>query len=86
MENVIRAKVVPIGNSKGIRIPKVWLEQLGVSDEVEMAVQDDKLVLRRPRHPREGWDEAFRQMAEAADDRLFDPAIPTRWEAEEWDW
>jgi antitoxin MazE len=86
VENVIRAKVVPIGNSKGIRIPKVWLEQLGVSDEVEMAVQDDKLVLRRPRHPREGWGEAFRQMAEAAEDRLLDRAVPTRWEAEEWDW
>jgi antitoxin MazE len=86
MENVIRAKVVPIGNSKGIRIPKVWLEQLGVSDEVEMAVQDDKLVLRRPRHSREGWDEAFRQMAEAADDSLLDLTTPTRFESEEWEW
>jgi antitoxin MazE len=86
MDNVIRAKVVPIGNSRGIRIPKVWLEQLGVVDEVEMAVQQDKLVIRRPHTPREGWSEAFRQLAIAGEDKLLDEAIPTRWEGEEWDW
>jgi antitoxin MazE len=86
MDNVVRAKVVPIGNSRGIRIPKVWLEQLGVADEVEMAVQQDKLVIRRPRTPREGWSEAFRQLASAGGDKLLDQPIPTRWEGEEWEW
>jgi len=86
MENVVRAKVVPIGNSRGVRIPKVWLEQLRVADEVEMAVQDDKLVITRPRHPREGWGQAFRQMAAQGDDRLLDEGIATRWDNEEWEW
>ncbi len=86
MENLVRAKVVPIGNSRGIRIPKVWLEQLGVADEVEMAVQDDKLVITRPRHPREGWAEAFRQMAAQGDDKLLDEVVATRWDREEWEW
>ena len=86
MENAVRAKVVPIGNSRGIRIPKVWLEQLGLSDEVDMAVQADKLVITRPGQPREGWAEAFRRMAETADDRLLDETSPTRWEDEDWEW
>ena len=86
MENVIRAKVVPIGNSRGIRIPKVWLGQLGVAEEVEMALQEDKLVITRPRHPREGWAEAFRRMAETGDDDLLDEPVPTHWEVEEWEW
>jgi antitoxin MazE len=86
MENAVRAKVVPIGNSRGIRIPKVWLEQLGVADEVDRVVQDDKLIITRPGHPREGWGEAFRRMAETADDRLLDETVPTRWEDEDWEW
>jgi antitoxin MazE len=86
MENVVRAKVVPIGNSRGVRIPKVWLEQLGFADEVEMAVQDGRLVITRPSHSREGWAEAFRRMAEAGDDTLLDESTPTRWENEEWEW
>ena len=86
MENVVRAKVVPIGNSRGIRIPKVWLEQLGFAEEVEMAVQEGRLVISRPRNPREGWAEAFRTMAREGDDRLLDEETSTEWEAEEWEW
>lgn len=86
MENTVRAKVVPIGNSRGIRIPKVWLEQLGVADEVDMVVQDDRLVITRPGHPRDGWGDAFRRMAETADDRLLDETVPTPWEDEDWEW
>lgn len=86
MENMIRAKVIPIGNSRGIRIPKVWLQQLGVVDEVEMAVLEDKLIITRPREVRRDWAEAFRQMAEAGDDKLLDEAVATCWELEEWEW
>jgi len=86
MENAVRAKIVPIGNSRGIRIPKVWLEQLGLSDEVDMAVQEDKLVITRPGHLREGWAEAFRRMAGTAHDGLLDETVPTRWEDGEWQW
>ena len=36
----MKAKLIRIGNSKGIRIPKPILEQTGISDEVEMEVFD----------------------------------------------
>ncbi|MFQ5899920.1 MAG: AbrB/MazE/SpoVT family DNA-binding domain-containing protein [Candidatus Methylomirabilia bacterium] len=86
MDNILRARVVRIGNSRGIRIPKVWLEQLGLDEEVELAVQKDKLVIRRAQRPREGWEEAFRSMAEHRDDRLLDEPMAAKWDREEWDW
>ena len=47
MGKVVKARVVRIGNSRGIRIPKVWLDQLDLDNEVELAVQKDRLVIRR---------------------------------------
>ena len=86
MENVIRARIVRIGNSRGIRIPKVWLEQLQLGEEVELSIQQDKLLVRRARVTREGWGEAFRRMAQQQDDRLVDRAVATHWDEEEWEW
>lgn len=86
MKNVMKARIVQIGNSRGIPIPKAWLDQLGLGEEVEVAVQKDKLVIRRARRPRQGWGEAFRSMAERGDDRLLDEPVATKWDREEWDW
>jgi antitoxin MazE len=86
MKNVMKARIVQIGNSRGIRIPKVWLDQLGLDEEVEVAVQKDKLVIRRAHRSRQGWDEAFRSMAERGDDRLLDEPVATKWDQEEWEW
>ena len=86
MGKVVKARVVRIGNSRGIRIPKVWLDQLDLDNEVELAVQKDRLVIRRARRPREGWEEAFRSMAEHRDDHLLDKPVVTKWDREEWEW
>ncbi len=86
MPNVVKARVVRIGNSRGIRIPKVWVQQLGLGEEVELAVQGDRLVVRPARRPREGWQEAFRTMAAYRDDRLLDAPLPTKWDKKEWRW
>jgi antitoxin MazE len=62
-----------IGNSQGIVIPKPVLTQLGLSAEagVEMVIEGDALVLRRPAsRVRAGWAEAARKIAEAGDDAL----------------
>jgi antitoxin MazE len=87
MSTALRTRIIKIGNSQGIRIPKLLLDQLGL-DEVELAVQEDQLVIRPIRHPRYGWDEQFRMMAEHGDDRLLDEAVVsfTQWDADEWEW
>jgi antitoxin MazE len=81
-------RIVPIGNSQGIRIPKPLLEQAGLSGEVEITVKDGTLVIKRVRRPREGWAEAFKGMAERGDDALLDGETPglSKWDEEEWEW
>ncbi len=60
-----------MGNSQGVLIPKPVLAQLGLENEVEMEVENDAIVLRRPRHrAREGWAEASKALAESGDDVL----------------
>lgn len=84
----MKAKIVTIGNSRGIRIPKPLLELTGIGDEVEIEVQAGALVIRPAAAPRTGWDDAFRSMAAAGDDQLLDGAQlpPTRWDDEQWEW
>ena len=47
--------IIPIGNSKGIRIPKSVLEETGLEGEVELRVKGKELIITRKRKPREGW-------------------------------
>lgn len=84
----MKAQLVKIGNSRGIRLPKAVIEQVGLKDEVELEVQGDRIVIRSARHPREGWEEAFKAMAEADDDELIDGPLPslTSFDEKEWEW
>ena len=84
----MRTRVVRIGNSRGIRIPKVLLKQSRLGDEVDLNVEDDQIVIRPVHKPRDGWDEAFVSMAEAGDDLLLDQPLAhqTKWDKEEWQW
>jgi antitoxin MazE len=88
METVIKTRIVKIGNSQGVRIPKLLLDQLGFGTEVEITVQQNNLVIRPLRHPREGWEEQFRQMAAHGDDQLLDGDIVSlsSWDDAEWEW
>jgi antitoxin MazE len=72
MGAAIRTRIVKIGNSQGIRIPKPLLEQSGISAEVEIEVHSDRLIIRPAAKLRVGWDEAFAAMAERHDDLLLD--------------
>lgn len=86
MSGVTRTRIVRIGNSRGIRIPKVWIEQLGLGEEVELSVHADRLVIRSARITRSGWDEQFRAMHEQEDDRLVDEFPESTWDSSEWEW
>ena len=70
--NTVKTRIIKIGNSRGIRIPKLLIEQIGIGTEVEIAVEKDQLVVRSTSSPRQGWDAQFRAMAEHGDDRLLD--------------
>ena len=44
----MKTRLIKIGNSQGIRIPKLLLEQVGLANEVELEVQQDQIVIRPP--------------------------------------
>lgn len=68
----MRARIIKIGNSQGIRIPKVILEQTMLNDEVELRVQDHEIVISKSQKPRASWEESFRVMSKSGDDELVD--------------
>lgn len=87
MSASIRTRIIKIGNSHGIRIPKILLEQSGLQAEVEIEVQGEQLMIRKASRLRSGWDEAFAKMADRGDDRLLDESGDlTEWEQAEWEW
>ncbi len=88
---IIKARIIKIGNSQGIRIPKPMIEQAGLGEEVELEVQQDQIVLRPSKHvrlPREGWEEQIRLLVKRGDDKLLDGDTlpPTQWDVSEWEW
>ena len=84
----MKTRIIRIGNSQGIRIPKPLIEQIGLSGEVEIRVQDGSLVIRPAHAPRAGWAAAFEEMAEHGDDALLDEGATTltRWDEDDWEW
>jgi len=70
----MKAVIRTIGNSQGVLLPKPLLAQAGLTDAVEMAVENGAIVLRAPRDtPRAGWAEAAAAMANQEDDALVWP-------------
>jgi antitoxin MazE len=70
----MRASLQRVGNSQGVIIPKPILLQVGLTRDVDIEVEDDAIVIRKPkRHAREGWAEASRALAGAGDDGLVWP-------------
>ncbi len=81
----MKTSIIKIGNSKGIRIPKLMLEQCGFKEEVCLEVRNQKLVIRSVSKPRQNWDEAFQQMAATKEDILLE--MPSSdWDRDEWHW
>ena len=82
----MKSRIVQIGNSRGIRLPKMLLEEAQLDDEVELEAEPGRIVIRRGTRPRSGWAAAARTMREQNDDRLLDPVTPTRFDEKEWKW
>jgi len=83
----MKTRIVSIGNSQGVRIPKLLLEQTGLHGEVEIRASKNTLVIRPAKKARAGWSAAFREMARRGDDRLLDD-VPgfSQWDEAEWEW
>lgn len=82
----VLAKIVRIGNSRGLRVPKALLDEAGLTGEVELRAEPGRLTARAVRAPRTGWAEAAREARAAGDDRALDPPFPNDFDEHDWRW
>lgn len=84
----MKAHIIRIGNSRGIRIPKTVIEQCHLRGTMDLDVQQGQLVIRSVAKPRAGWSEAFEQMHRHGDDQLMDRDAPStsQWDRKGWTW
>lgn len=81
-----KTRIVRIGNSRGIRVPKILLEEAGLPEEVELRAEPGRLVVRAAARPRAGWASKARSMHRRGDDAPLDDTTPTVFEETEWRW
>ena len=82
----MKAKIVRIGNSRGVRIPKPLLEEAGLGEQVQLRVVEGGIMIESEKAPRAGWADAAALSNDRGDDTLLDEAVPTRFDEAEWEW
>lgn len=82
----MKTRIVRIGNSQGVRIPKPLLEQSGLEGDVELRVTDTGILIAPVRSTREGWHAAAQLVRERGEDGLLDEPTPTDFDRTEWVW
>jgi len=82
----MKVSIVPIGNSKGIRIPKSVLQQCNIDKYADVEVKDEHIVVKPYKNkPRENWEKSFEKMHQNNDDQLIiDDNLDL--EFEDWTW
>jgi len=82
----MKSRIVSIGNSQGVRIPKPLLEQAGLAGDVELHAETGRIVIAASRAARAGWAVAAQRLHEAGEDVLVGSPLPTRFDETEWEW
>ena len=83
----MRARLVRIGNSRGIRLPKPVIKTDTIlTEDVEVQVRDNAVVIKAAVRPRYGWAEAARLARRRGDDRLLDEPTAMHFDSKEWQW
>jgi antitoxin MazE len=82
----LRARIVRIGNSRGVRLPKALIDQANLPEEVELHAVPGRITVKAVRRPRDGWADAARRMSARGEDQLLDAPSPTEFDEKEWEW
>src|SRR5947209_8318367 len=92
MDRPVEGKIIQIGSSKGVRIPKKILDKCNFNGgPVSFTLTEaGDLILSRPKEedPHQGWEEAVDQLLTSGEDgreeliEIDDQAF----DQEEWDW
>jgi antitoxin MazE len=81
----VKARLVQIGNSRGVRIPKPLIQQANLSDEVDLQVRGGSIIISSESSPRSGWAEAAAELRGRGEDKLLLRA-DNKFDADQWQW
>lgn len=84
----MKTRIVAIGNSQGVRIPKVLLEEAGLPEDVELRVEGGRIVIEPADQPRTGWAQAAARLAreEKAESATAGEFPASDFDETEWEW
>ena len=76
--------VIPIGNSKGIRLTKTLIQKYNITDRVELILEKDHIIIKPKTAARIGWEKSFKKMHANGDDKILMPEVFEEENIEEW--
>ncbi len=82
----MKTKLVPIGNSRGVRLPKPMIEEAELSNEVDIHMRDGAIIITSMKNTRAGWAKSARLMHDREEDKLIDFPADTLFDRTEWEW
>jgi antitoxin MazE len=88
----VKAKLVRVGNSRGVRLPKSVIEQAGLTTDVEISVEHNCIIIQpaKKKKPRADWEQRFKKaIAKHGPPQPMDPDwefMPNEFDEKEWTW
>ena len=82
----MKAKLIQIGNSRGVRLPKPLIKEAGLDIEVDIRARKGEIVIRPVGKTRSGWEFAAKRIHEMNADTLLDQETPTTFDKSDWQW
>ena len=83
--SAVKAKLITVGNSRAVRLPKALIREAGLGDEVEIRARKGEIVIRPLGKTRAGWAEAAMLAHDRKEDVLLDPEVSTRFDDTGWE-
>lgn len=76
VREIKQLKIVQIGNSKGIRLPKAIIDKYGFSDSLQVEESEDGIFLRGKKDDKLSWEDTYKEMKKEQEDwDDFDVAV-----------
>ncbi|MBM2815870.1 MAG: MazF family transcriptional regulator [Ignavibacteria bacterium] len=84
----MRTKIIKIGNSRGVRLPKAFINDFNLKEEVELERFPDFIAIKPVISSRKDWDDAFAKSTTApdSDELTKDFDITNEFDKNEWEW
>jgi antitoxin MazE len=82
----MKTKLIPIGNSRGIRIPKPMIKEANLLDDVEIKVIEGSIIITSLGKIRNGWSEYAKELNKREEDKLIINETTNKFDDNEWNW